>query len=229
METEPRRQSADKRVRAMVDGRWVFDTTAPLLVWEHPGYPAYHIAEGDVLADVSVDPDGTVDVTLGGRTIRRAGRRGVHGHLTFRWDAFDHWFEEDDEVYVHARDPYTRIDVLHSSRHVRIEVDGTTVAESHQPTLLLETNLPTRFYLPKPDVRMDVLVRSSAVTHCPYKGRAEYWSVVVDGAVHDDLAWSYRAPVRESAPIAGLVAFYDERVDTWVDGVRRERPRSPFT
>jgi uncharacterized protein (DUF427 family) len=229
MPTEQRRETADKRLRAMVGGHYVFDTTAPLLVWDRPHYPTYHVAEADVLAAVDEHPDGTVDVTIGGRTVHRAGRTGEPGYLTFRWGAFEHWFEEDDEVFVHPRDPYKRVDILHSSRHARIEVDGVTVADSLRPTLLLETSLPTRFYLPKTDVRMDLLAPSTTVSHCPYKGQAEYWSVTAAGTAGIDLAWSYRSPVRESAPIAGLVAFYDERVDTWIDGERRTRPESPFS
>lgn len=229
MSTEPRRETADKRLRAMIGGRYVFDTTTPLLVWDRSHYPTYQVPEADLLADVDERPDGTVDVTIGGRTIAGAGRTGEPGHLVFGWDAFDHWFEEDEEVFVHPRDPYKRVDILPSSRHVRIEVDGVTVADSHRPTLLLETSLPTRFYLPETDLRMDLLTPSTSVTHCPYKGRAEYWSVTAGGTAGIDLAWSYRAPVRESAPVAGLVAFYDEKVDTWVDGERRTRPASPFS
>lgn len=226
--TELRTETADKRVRAMVDGHYVFDTTAPRLVWEKPHYPTYHVAESDVLATLRDRDDGTVDLVVAGRTVPSAGRRSGDGYVAFRWQALDHWFEEDDEVFVHPRDPHKRVDILDSSRHVRIEVDGVTVAESPRPVLLLETGLPTRFYLPKPDVRMDLLVPSATVTQCPYKGQAEFWSVRAGGSLHDDLAWSYRAPVRESAPIAGRIAFYDEKVDTWVDGTRRERPDSPF-
>lgn len=222
-----RPETADKRLRGMVDGRYVFDTTAPLLVWERPTYPTYHVPVSDVLATLDDNGDGTVDLVVAGRRIASAGhRRG--DHVAFRWDALEHWFEEDEEVYVHPRDPYTRIDLLHSSRDVRVEVDGVVVAESSRPVLLLETGLPTRFYLPVPDVRTDLLVPSATVTHCPYKGRAEHWSVRTGRTVHEDAGWTYRTPVRESAPIAGLIAFYDERVDTWVDGRLRPRPVSPF-
>jgi uncharacterized protein (DUF427 family) len=140
----------------------------------------------------------------------------------------DAWFEEDEEVFTHPRDPYTRVDVLASSRHVRIEVGGVTVAESVKPTLLFETGLPARYYVPKPDVRMDLLVHSDTVSECPYKGQAEYWSVRAGAELHPDLAWSYRAPFEESAKIAGLIAFYDEKVDVYVDGVRQERPLTKF-
>jgi uncharacterized protein (DUF427 family) len=112
---------------------------------------------------------------------------------------------------------------------VRIEVAGVIVAETIRPTFLFETGLPRRSYIPKLDVRMDLLDPTRTVTMCPYKGTARYWSVRAAGAVHTDLAWSYDAPFRESAPIAGLVAFYDEHVDVFVGGDLQPRPRTPFS
>jgi uncharacterized protein (DUF427 family) len=140
----------------------------------------------------------------------------------------DAWFEEDEEVFTHPRSPYTRVDILPSSRHVRIEIDGVTVAESSSPMLLFETGLPVRYYLPKPHVRLDLLEHTDTRTHCPYKGEAEYWSVRTGDAVHADIVWSYPTPLPESERVAGLVAFYDEKVDVYVDGVRQERPRTHF-
>jgi uncharacterized protein (DUF427 family) len=133
----------------------------------------------------------------------------------------DAWFEEDEEVFTHPRDPYTRVDILPSSRHVRVEVDGLTVAESTKPTLLFETGLATRYYLPKTDVRMDLLTPTATSSHCPYKGDANYWSLALEGAVAD-VAWSYRTPLPESQKIAGLVCFYPEKVDLYVDGRLQE-------
>ena len=148
----------------------------------------------------------------------------IRGHVRFEWDAMQAWFEEDEEVFVHARNPYTRVEILSSSRHVRVEVDGVTVADSRSPRILFETGLPPRYYLPKTDVRLDLLRHTGTVTACPYKGTAEYWSV--NGQA--DLAWSYPAPLPESHKIAGLVSFYNERVDIYVDGVLQERPRTMF-
>ena len=99
--------------------------------------------------------------------------------MRFDWDAMDGWFEEDEEIFTHPRSPYTRVDILDSSRHVRVIVEGVTVAESSGPKLLFETDLPTRFYLPKVDVHMDLLVPTDTDSHCPYKGTARYWSVRV--------------------------------------------------
>ena len=145
------------------------------------------------------------------------------------WHSMDAWFEEDEEVFTHPRDPYTRVDILASSRHVRVEVEGVTIGESASPRLLFETGLPVRYYLPKTHVRLDLLIPTDTVTHCPYKGRAEYWSVRVPDGVRDDLAWSYRTPLPESHKIAGLIAFYNEKVDVYVDGVLQERPSTKFS
>jgi uncharacterized protein (DUF427 family) len=145
------------------------------------------------------------------------------------WNAMDSWFEEDEEVFTHPRNPYTRVDILASSRHVRVEVDGETIAESTSPRLLFETGLPVRYYLPKTHVRMDLLVPTQTESHCPYKGQAEWWSVRAGDRVHEDLAWSYRMPLPESQKITGLVAFYNEKVDIYVDGELQERPHTKFS
>ena len=153
----------------------------------------------------------------------------LNGTFRVEWSAMDHWFEEDEEIYVHPRDPYTRIDALGSSRHVVVSIDGVEVANSTSPVILFETGLPPRFYLPKTDVRMDLLVPSDTSTECPYKGTAEYWSVEIGDTAYEDIVWSYPFPARESAPIAGLVCFYNERVDIAVDGEPIERPKTVFS
>jgi uncharacterized protein (DUF427 family) len=149
----------------------------------------------------------------------------IRGAVRVDWDAMDSWFEEDEEVYVHVRSPYTRVDILPSSRHLRVLVAGEVVATSHRPWLLFETGLPVRYYLPKLDVRMELLEPTDSQTRCPYKGEASYWSVRAGGTVHTDLAWSYPRPLPESTRVAGLVAFYNEKVDIEIDGVLQERPR----
>ncbi|MEV8513993.1 DUF427 domain-containing protein [Dactylosporangium sp. NPDC051484] len=231
-----------KRVRAYLGGVPVADTVAPLLVWETPHYPAYYFPAADVRAEMLV-PDGEVrhspsrgdaavhTVAAGGRTAPGGALHyadspieELRGHYRFEWGAMDAWFEEDEEVFVHPRDPYTRVDILPSSRRIRVEIDGVTVAESDAPRLLFETGLPVRYYLPKPHVRMDLLERTDSATGCPYKGTAEYWSARVGGALHPDVAWSYATPLPESRSIAGLVCFYNERVDTYADGVLMPRP-----
>ena len=230
-------ETGAKRVRAYLGGAVVADTTTPLLVWEHPRYPTYYFPITDVHAEL-LETGGAVvrspsrgdgrrfSVRAGGTLAEGAAVRHetsplepLRDAIRFDWDAIDAWFEEDEEVFTHPRDPYTRVDILASSRHVRVEVDGVTVAESMNPRLLFETGLPVRYYLPQPHVRMDLLTPTDTVSHCPYKGRAEWWSVRAGDAVHEDLAWSYPAPFAESQKIAGLVSFYNEKVDLYVDGV----------
>ena len=142
----------------------------------------------------------------------------------------DAWFEEDDEVYVHARDPYKRVDVLHSSRHVKVVVAGQVMAESRRPAVLFETGLPTRYYLPKADVRMDLLVPTDTETRCPYKGTASYYSMRSGSALVRDIAWYYRHPIPECSKIENLICFFDERVDAvYVDGELQDRPRTRWS
>jgi uncharacterized protein (DUF427 family) len=141
----------------------------------------------------------------------------------------DEWFEEDEPIYVHPRDPYTRVDILASTRRVVVEVDGQVVADSSQPRILFETGLPPRYYVPLTDVRMELLRPSATQTHCPYKGTATYWSLVVDGAVREDVVWIYRSPFAESQKIAGLACFYNEKVDISLDGVPQDRPHTHFS
>src|SRR3954468_24213856 len=241
-----RLEAGAKRIRAFLGGEVVADTTRPVLVWEVPYYPAYYIPLGDVRAELKPDGGSVHSPSRGDArtfTVRTDGGEAPGAALRYEdspiaelrdlvrldWHAMDAWFEEDEEVFTHARDPYTRVDILASSRQVRVEVAGTTVADSGSPRLLFETGLPVRFYLPKTHVRLDLLIPRDTVTHCPYKGRAEYWSVRAPDGVHEDLAWGYRALLPESQKIAGLIAFLDEKVDVIVDGVRRERPHTKFS
>ncbi|QKG22879.1 DUF427 domain-containing protein [Actinomadura verrucosospora] len=238
-------EQSGKRVRAYLGGSLVADTTAPVLVWEIPYYPTYYFPAADVRAELVEEGAGKRSPSRGDATAYTVKVDGaeapgaalrylespveeLRGLVRLEWGAMDAWFEEDEEVFVHPRNPYTRVDVLASSRRVRVEVDGVTVAESSSPRLLFETGLPVRYYLPKTHVRMDLLEHTDTVTHCPYKGTAEYWSVRANGEVHEDLAWSYRTPLEESRKVAGLVCFYSEKVDIFVDGVLQERPKSRF-
>ena len=242
-----RTEQGAKRVRAYLGGEVVADTIHPVLVWEIPYYPAYYFPVADVRTDllerdegISHSPsrgDGTTyTITAGGKRAPGAAVRyerspiaELRDLIRLDWKAMDAWFEEDEEVFTHPRDPHTRVDILPSSRHVRVEIDGVTVAESSSPRLLFETGLPVRYYLPKTHVRLDLLSHTDKVTHCPYKGQAEYWSVAAGDTVHEDIAWSYAAPLPESQRIAGLIAFYNEKADIYVDGVLQERPRTKFS
>ena len=227
-----------KRVRAYLGGELVADTTEPLLVWEKPSYPTYYFPAGDIRAELT--PDGSIFHSpsrgdADGFTVRAAGKEAAGAALRYEhspfeelrdairldWNAMEAWFEEDEEVFTHPRDPYTRVEILPSSRHVRIELEGVTIAETAKPTLLFETGLPTRYYLPKTHVRLDLLVPSDTASHCPYKGQAEYWSIRLDDEIRPDIAWSYRTPLPESQKIAGLISFYPDKVELHVDGIRQ--------
>jgi uncharacterized protein (DUF427 family) len=239
-------EQGSKRVRAYLGGAVVVDSIAPLLVWEVPYYPTYYFPESDIRADLVADGAAdlhspsrgdakTLSVLAGGSRAFGAAAlyedspiEELRGTVRFQWDAMGAWFEEDEQVYTHPRDPYTRVDILASSRSVRVLLDGLLLADSTSPRLLFETGLPARYYLPRTHVRMDLLERSQTVTHCPYKGRADTWSVRVGETLHEDLAWSYPAPLPESQKVAGLIAFYDEKLDVEVDGVLQERPRTKF-
>ncbi|MFT7597630.1 MAG: hypothetical protein ACI8TP_000550 [Acidimicrobiales bacterium] len=148
--------------------------------------------------------------------------------VRIEFDRLDGWFEEDVEVFVHPRSPEVRVDVLASSRRVRVSLDGVELADSSRARVLYETGLPPRYYLPKTDVRMDLLVPTESSSGCPYKGWANYWTVEVNGTTHPDLAWGYRTPLPESVDVAGLVCFYNEKVDLEIDGEALARPRTKF-
>lgn len=212
---------------------------------------------GDLAPGEAPSPDRSGDGgMLAGHRIRAVGEFGAHttpgeplvlrtgsgdvaafrpadpafaSHVIVDFDGFDRWLEEDEEVFSHPRDPYHRVDVRRSSRHVRVERDGEVLAESHAPRLVFETNLPTRHYFPREDVRRELLRPSAHRTACAYKGRASYFSVAVGDRVVPDLAWTYEDPAPDMRELTGLVAFFDERVDVIVDGERRERPQTPWS
>ena len=151
-------------------------------------------------------------------------------YVAFYWDRVDHWFEEDDEIFVHARDPYKRVDVVNSSRPVQVIVGGETVAETTRARFLYETRLPTRYYIPPEDVRMDLLVPSEKVTACPYKGIARYYSVRIGDRVFPDIVWSYPDPIPECPKIKGHLCFFNEHVDEiLLDGKPVPRPLTPWS
>jgi uncharacterized protein (DUF427 family) len=210
------RETCPRRVRIVHGGRVGADTVEAMYVWEIPYYPTWYVPIASV--DHTVVPEAAISDGI-----------GVDGYCRIGWNDVDSWFEEDEEVFKHPRDPYHRVDVLNSSRHVRVMIGGVVVADSKTPRLLFETNLPTRYYLSKLDVRLDLLTPTSTASVCPYKGTAEYWSANVDGKPYVDIAWGYRSPVPEAAKIAGLVCFYNEKVDIEIDGKSLPRPSTPFS
>ncbi|HSZ37356.1 MAG TPA: DUF427 domain-containing protein [Acidimicrobiales bacterium] len=159
------------------------------------------------------------------RVLGAAKVEGLDDTVRFEWSAFDAWYEEDEQVFVHPRNPYIRVDTLRSTRTVRVESHGVVLAESSSPVFCFETGLPTRYYFNRTDVDFTKLVPTDTVTSCPYKGTTTgYWSAIVDFRTHPDVAWTYDFPTREVLPIAGLIAFYNEKVDLFLDDVKLERP-----
>jgi len=235
-------------VRTVLNGTAVADSRRAMLLWEPRRLPVYCFPRDDVRMDLlersgeRADARGETTlwtVRVGDRSAKDAawtverpaeGVPDVSGHVVLSWRDMDAWYEEDDEVYVHARDPYHRVDVLRSSRHVRVEMLGETVADTTRPRLLFETGLPTRYYIPRADVRMDLLVPSDTTTQCPYKGVAGYYGVRVGGKLARDMVWTYRFPIPECPKIENLLCFFDERVDAvHVDGEVQARPETPWS
>jgi len=243
-------ERSPRRVRAVFAGVTVADSRRVMLMLEARHTPVYYFPTGDVRMDLMVPTDKKTHspykgeasywtIKVGDRVAANAvwsyldplpERADIKGYAAFYWDKMDAWYEEDDEVFVHPRDPYKRVDVLHSSRHVRVVVEGQVMADTRRPRLLFETGLPTRYYIPKADVRMDLLIPTETTTRCPYKGKASYWSIRIGNVEVKDIAWSYPAPIPECPKIENLVCFFNERVDAiYVDGERQPVPKTPWS
>jgi uncharacterized protein (DUF427 family) len=188
-----------------------------------PSIPfAAHTSEGEPL---SLDTAGG----LREHVAFRPADAELGGHVILDFDGFDAWYEEDERVFAHARDPFHAMDILPSSRSVRIELDGELLAETSRSRLLFEGSLlPPRAYIPREDVRVP-LHASAKRTWCAYKGQASYSSAEVAGETVADLAWSYEAPLRAATDITGLLAFFNERVDLILDGEPLQRPVTPWS
>ena len=239
-------EPAPRRIRGFLADELVFDTTQAMYVWEWPNYPQYYIPLEDVMRDRLVSentqqhsPRGLVDlygVRVGetqrrhaAKVLRESSLESLSGTVRFDWSALDAWFEEDERIFVHPRNPYVRVDALRSTRTVQIELEGIVLGESSSPIMVFETGLPTRYYLNRTEINFDHLIPTDTVSQCPYKGTTSgYWSVRTPENVHPDLAWSYDFPTRQLLPIAGLIAFYNERVDIIVEGRRLDRPMTHF-
>ena len=239
-------EAVPRRIRATLARHTVVDTTKAIYVWEWPYYPQYYIPLADVNPELLVDEQhpqrlhrGTAHLygLRAGETVRSGAARhygddasgGLAGMVRFEWDALDAWFEEDEQVFVHPRNPYVRVDSLRSTRHVRIELDGAILAQSTSPVMVFETGLPTRYYLNRTEVNFGLLVPSDTVTSCPYKGQTTgYWNIHIGDTTYPDLAWAYDFPTRQLLPIAGLIAFYNEKVDVTLEGEPLPRPTTHF-
>jgi len=208
-----------RRLRGYLGDELVFDTTRALYLWEVPYYPQYNVPLEDVRGDFAEREFAQV-----------YGEGPAAGTVHFKWKALDAWFEEDEQVFVHARNPYARVDALRSSRQFRIERDGVVLAEAGAAVIVFETGLPPRYYFERTAVHFEHLEPSELVTECPYKGTtSQWWSARIGDELHPDIAWSYDFPTRQLLPVAGLVAFFDEHVDTFLDGRPLPRPVTPFS
>jgi uncharacterized protein (DUF427 family) len=238
-----------RRIRGRIGGETVVDSRRAKLLHEHGLLPVLYFPEGEVRADL-LDPSEHVTfcpwkgearhhtLRVGDRVEENAAwsypepleeAPPLAGHYAFYFDRLDEWLEEDEPLIVHVRDPYHRTDVLDSSRHVRVEIGGETVAESTRTRVLYETGLPPRWYFPREDVRDEVLGDSDQRTGCAYKGYAHYHSVSAGGEQEPDVVWYYPEPLRDSERVRDRLCFYNERVDLYVDGELQERPVSPWS
>lgn len=240
-----------RRVRTYFGGVPVADSTHVQMMLETGHLPVYYFPLGDVRMELLVSTDrhthcpykgdaSYYSVAVGDKLAEDAVWQyaspiadrpaSLANLVAFYWAKMDAWFEEDDEVFVHPRDPYRRIDVLQSSRHVQVHVAGELVADTHRPRLLFETSLPTRYYIPKLDTRVDLLETSGSTSRCPYKGVASYYSVRVGDTVARDIAWYYPLPIPECPKIENMVCFYNEKVDAiFVDGELQPKPKTSWS
>ena len=242
-------ERSPRRIRAVFAGETIVDSPSPSLLHEQNLLPVYYFPRDDVRMDLLEPTERSThcpfkgdasywSVRVGEQVAENAawgypspieGAPPLSGYLAFYWDRMDEWLEEDEPAIVHARDPYHRVDVLDTSRHVRVTVNGELVAETRRARVLFETGLPPRWYFPGDDVRKEVLVPSERKTGCAYKGFASYWSVRAGDSQEDDLVWFYPEPRHDAERIAGYLAFFNERVDLEVDGELQERPETQWS
>jgi uncharacterized protein (DUF427 family) len=235
-----------RRIRGTKDGETLVDTTRALYVWEWPHYPQYYLPRADVNMAAFVEGDviktpqgdarrlalkaGAVEQRPAARLITASAIAGLADTVRIEWSALDRWFEEDEEVFVHPRSPYKRVDALRSNRAVRVELSGIVLAEARSCVMVFETGLPTRYYVDPTNVRFSFLTPSATRTQCPYKGKTGgYWSATVHETSLPDVAWMYTFTTGAMIPIAGLVAFLNEKVDIFIDGEPQPRPVTHFT
>jgi len=246
----PEFETSPRWVRAVLGGVTIADSKRAMVLHRAKRLPVYYFPKEDVLMDLMESAQHTTEVVPQGEasfwnikvgeTIAEKAAwtysnppdewEMIKDFIAFEWGKMDSWYEEEEEVFVHLRDPYHRVDVLDSSRHVRVIVAGETVAETRKPKLLFETGLPTRYYFPKEDVRMDLLESSNLKTRCPYKGVASYWSVKIGDQIRKNIIWGYPNPVVECPKIKDLLCFYNERVEAiYVDDELAPKPKTPWS
>lgn len=238
-----------RHVRVFFGDEAIADSKRVKLVRESDTLPVYYFPKEDVRTDLFVPNAYRTECPLKGEasfwSVRSGGKSAenaawcysnptavasvIKDHFAFDWPKMDKWMEEDEELYKHARDPFKRVDALPSKRHVRVAVDGKTVADTRRPHLVFETNHPVRYYIPQEDVRMDMLAPSATKSRCPYKGEASYWDVKLGGEIFADLVWGYMDPIPETPKIKGLLCFFHERgCEIYVDGELIPQPKTKW-
>lgn len=243
-------EESRRRVRAVFAGATVADSKRVMLLLEYGRLPVFYFPVEDVRMYLMEATAHSTSSPLKGEAsywTLRVGERvaenvawsypdplpegpPIKGYLAFYWDKMDAWYEEEEQVFAHARDPYKRVDVLPSSRHVRVVLGGVTVADTRHPYLVIETGLPTRYYIPDEDVRGDLLTPTATTSHCPYKGEATYWSASIGERIFKDIVWGYRDPLPACAPLAHSMCFFNERVDAiYVDDEQMPTPKTQWS
>lgn len=238
-----------RHVRVMFGGETIADSKRVKLVREAEVLPAYYFPKEDVRTDLFVPSRHTSRCQVKGEawywsvqvgkqcaenatwsyTAPLSEVASLRDHFAFEWPKMEKWMEEDEEIFKHARDPYKRVDAMPSKRHVRVVIDGQTIADTRRPTLVFETNHPVRYYIPQEDVRMEILAPSATTSRCPYKGPASYWSVKIDNEAFADLVWGYMEPIPECPKIKGLLCFFHEcGCEIYVDGELLPTPQTKW-
>ncbi|MBI37863.1 MAG: hypothetical protein CL568_09815 [Alphaproteobacteria bacterium] len=241
-------EKCPKRIRGVFADNLIVDSSEALILYETNHVPIYYFPRDNVIMDHLIKTKHKTycpykgdasyfSISVNGKTSLNAvwsyedpvaTVNGIKDYVAFYWNKVDQWYEEDEEVFVHARSPYVRIDILDSSRTIRIELDGKVLAESQRSRFLFETNLPPRFYIQKNSMKVNMLP-SNKETYCPYKGKASYYSIEVGDKVYEDILWCYKNPVLESSKIKGYVCFFNEKVDIYIDGNIQIRPQSKWS
>ena len=226
-------EDSPRRLRVMFAGETIADARHPRLMHETKHLPVYYVHASDVRMDLLEATDHASHCPFKGDACYwtvKVGERvaenavwsypdpydevaEIKHHISFYWDKMDAWYEEDEEIFVHARDPYKRIDVVNSLRRVEVVLGGEVVADSTRARFLFETGLPTRYYLPRDDVRMDLLEPNQAHTRCPYKGIASFYNARAGGTLYENIVWFYPEPIAECPKIKDYLCFFNEKVD----------------
>jgi uncharacterized protein (DUF427 family) len=183
-----------RRVRGVTGDRVLVDSERVLLVHRAGEPPAYAFPSDDA-AGVPSEPE-----------------PAAPGHVRVAWDAVDGWFEEEERVRLHPRNPYHRVDCLKTNRRLRVEVEGGVLVDTTDTVAVFETALEPRLYVRPEHVAAGALVKSTTTTFCPYKGTATYWTAELDRSRVEDVAWSYEDPLPEAERVRGHLSFDADRV-----------------